>query len=352
MKRISFVMSVLVIAALLCLNVFSVDEQFMSHFWEYTAAASEGDPDKILAAVNVLDEILPNPSDVDGHNKMIWAVFKAAPICEEKGDFDKALYYYEKFVKYATYLMENDGQDFAENIKLTEAIIRHLSQVPEVYVACDNPADVPYYGSKHEPEYGTFFGKCAEFEEGYETGHLIYVQFFNETIASFHYLFPSEPVYTLIAWNVPNENKGDLDAINSGAWDDYVISDLKFLSTLEHKILLRFGAEGHGHRLPQGRRQLHTLGGKAIPVGKNVGQRQLQHQVGTPLHRRGGTGPLIVGGRLSSLYKTTAHNTNSIILLPLGDLLQQPPMAVMEGIEFADHRKNHRQLPPFLSKRC
>ncbi|MBQ9921378.1 MAG: S-layer homology domain-containing protein [Clostridia bacterium] len=259
MKRLLFFIFLSAIAVVLCFNTFAAQPEYMPYFWKYTGAASEGDPDAILKAVNDLDAVLPNPSNVDEHNKMIWAVFKAAPICEEKGDYDKALYYYEKFVKYATYLMENDGQDFAENIKLTQAIIRHLSQTPEVYVACDEPYDVPYYGAKHEQPYGTFFGKCAEFEEGYETGHLIYVQFFNETISSFHYLFPSEPVYTMVAWNVPNENKSDLDKVNSGSWDDYIISDLKFLSTLEHKILLRFGAEVNCWDIPADKAQRDEL---------------------------------------------------------------------------------------------
>lgn len=255
MKKLYFIVSAVVLAVLLCLGVLAAQPDYMSYFWKYTGAASGGDPDEILTAVNNLDGVLPSPSNIDEHNKMVWAVFKAAPICEEKGDYDKALYYYEKFVKYATYLMENDGQDFAENIKLTQAIIRHLSIKPEIYVACDEPADVPYYGAKHEPRYGTFFGKCAEFEEGYETGHLIYVQFFNETISSFHYLFPDEPVYTMVAWNVPNENKADLDRVNSGSWDDYIISDLKFLSTLEHKILLRFGAEVNCWDMPADKAQ-------------------------------------------------------------------------------------------------
>ena len=95
MKRFSFLTLILLIAAILSFNVFAAQPAYMSYFWKYTAAASSGDPDAILTAVNNLDAALPNPTNVDEHTKMIWAVFKAAPICEEKGDYDKALYYYE-----------------------------------------------------------------------------------------------------------------------------------------------------------------------------------------------------------------------------------------------------------------
>lgn len=230
-------------------------DDYMTQFWAYTSAASSGNPAEICAAVDALDAALPEPSNTDEHNKMIWAVQTAAAEYEKAGDYDKALYYYQKFVKYAGWLMTNDGQNHAENIKLSEAVIEHLTLGSEIYVECENPADAVYYGAKHEPQYGVFTGTCNGFDPINETAHLLYVRFFDETVESFEYMIPEEPIYLLVAWNVPNENKSDLDRINSGSADQYIISNLKYLSTLEHKVLIRFGAEVNCWDMPSDKAQ-------------------------------------------------------------------------------------------------
>lgn len=219
------------------------EEDYMSYFWKYTAAVSGGNPAEICSAVDDLDNALPSPENTDEHNKLIWAVQTAAKEYEKAGNFDKALYYYEKFVKYAQWLQQNDSQDHAENIKLSQAVIKHLNFTMELYVATENPDDAVYHGAMYEPEYGVFNGTCNGFDSSRENAHLLYVRFFDETIKDFFYMIPKEPVYLMIAWNVPNENKTDLDRINSGNDDEYIISNLKYISTLPHKVLLRFGAE-------------------------------------------------------------------------------------------------------------
>ncbi len=239
--KYKLIISAVITAVVLTISAAAAD--FMPYFWKYTAAVSGGNPTEICAAVDALDKVLPQPSNIDEYNKMLWAVYTAALEYEKAGVFDKALYYYEKFVNYADWLMKNDAQEHAENIKLTNAIIQHLTMHPELYVACENPADTVYHGAKYEPVHGTFFGTCADFLPGQETAHLLYVRFFDESVSGFNYMIPDEPVYLLVAWNVPNENKSDLDRINSGDADDYIISNLNYLATLDHKVLLRFGAE-------------------------------------------------------------------------------------------------------------
>lgn len=233
---------IFMLAAISLLTVVSAQD-YMPTFWKYTKAVSDGDPAEICAAVDALDEVLPSPSNADEYNKMVWAVYIAATHYEKAENYNKALYYYEKFVRYAEWLQANDNQDHAESIKLTNAVINHLTMTPELYVACEKPTDAVYYGSKHEPRYGTFFGTCNDFLPGRETAHLLYVRFFDETVEGFRYMIPDEPVYLLVAWNVPNEDKSDLDRISSGEADDYIISNLTYLATLDNKVLLRFGAE-------------------------------------------------------------------------------------------------------------
>ncbi|MBE6688548.1 MAG: hypothetical protein E7588_04625 [Ruminococcaceae bacterium] len=237
---------VILFAACLCVFLSSgvfAGEDYMKYFWAYTSAMSGGNPSEICASVDALDAALPDPSNADEYNKLIWAVQTAASEYEKAGNYDKALYYYQKFVDYAAWLQENDGQNHAENIKLSKAVINHLTLQPEIYIATKNPADAVYYGTKNEPHYGVFNGTCDGFNPESENAHLLYVRFFDETVESFFYMLPDTPSYLLVAWNVPNENKADLDRINSGTSDEYIIENLKYINTLPHKVLIRFGAE-------------------------------------------------------------------------------------------------------------
>ena len=218
-------------------------DSYMKYFWQYTSAVSGGNGSEICKAVDALDSALPNPSTADEYNKLIWAVQTAASEYEKAGNYDKALYYYEKFVNYASWLEQHDNQNHAENIKLSKAVINHLTLQPEVYMATQNPSDAVYYGAKHEQYYGVFTGTCDGFYPERENAHLLYVRFFDETVESFFYMLPSRPAYLMVAWNVPNENKSDLDRINSGISDEYIIKNLKYINTLPHKVFIRFGAE-------------------------------------------------------------------------------------------------------------
>ncbi len=238
------------------LTVFcSAAQDYMSYFWKYTEAASSGDPEKICNAVDALDKALPNPCDLKEHNTMIWAVLRAAKEYEISGNYDKALYYYQKFVKYAQWLQENDNQDHSENIKFTNAAINTLSLTPELYIATSQPADAVYYGAKHEPEYGVFNGSCDVYDSDHENAYLLYVRFFDETVKAFDYLIPQDAEYLMIAWNLPNENKSDLERVLSSDYDEYIISNLKYIATLEHKVLLRFGAEVNCWNIPADKAQ-------------------------------------------------------------------------------------------------
>lgn len=181
----------------------------------------------------------------------IWTSYHAAFNALKAYDYDKTQTELQNFITYASHLEQYDGQSHWENIKSLSAIKNHLSLSPQLYVEASSPADAKYFGAKHEPEYGAFFGKCDSFAEGKETAYLLYVQFGKETISSFEYLIPKkDDLYLEIAWNLPNENKADLDKVASGSMDSYIMSNLKYVGKLKQKVLLRFGAEVNCWSLP------------------------------------------------------------------------------------------------------
>ncbi|MBQ9921856.1 MAG: hypothetical protein IJO52_06695, partial [Clostridia bacterium] len=182
-------------------------DDYMTQFWGYTAAVTDGDPVKICSAVDALDAALPSPRDANEHNKLIWAFQTAARENMKLENYDKALYYYRKFVSCAEWLQANDAQHHEENITFANAMINHLELPSELYVACEYPEDAVYYGAKNEPRYGVFNGTCNGFDTQSETAHLLYVRFFDETIESFFYMLPDEDAYLLVAWNLPHESR-------------------------------------------------------------------------------------------------------------------------------------------------
>ncbi|MGN1058995.1 MAG: stalk domain-containing protein [Clostridia bacterium] len=221
-----------------------------SAVWAYAAAVESGNLQDIVTTVEALNSIHPSPADVSECKAMLWPAYNAGFAYEKLGNFTKALEYYRKFVAYASYLQTYDNQDHRENIKGISAIVNHLSLTPQLYAESAAPADVPQYGAKNEPA-GTFFGKCDSFSAGQESAYLLYITFGTESVATFDYLLPDESVYLEIAWNLPNENKSDLDGVNSGAYDNYMIENLKHIATLRHKVFLRFGAEVNCWSLPE-----------------------------------------------------------------------------------------------------
>ncbi len=211
----------------------------------------------VLALIMMHFSVNVYATSFDEAQNNIWKAYIAAFDYEKAGDYDLALNEYNRFINYATYLQENAGQSHWENIKGLGAIANHLSMKPELYVESTNPADAKYFGAKYEPQFGAFYGKCDTFDKENETAFLLYVRFGTETIGGFSYMIPeNEDIYLEIAWNTPNQNKAELDLINSGAMDEYIVSNLQYVSTLKQKVLLRFGAEVNCWMLPSDETEL------------------------------------------------------------------------------------------------
>lgn len=216
---------------------------------EYNAALSSGDADRIIQAVKAIEALYAQPRNKSQRSAVTWGQQKCAQLYEQNGDFVNAKAYYEKFLENVTWL-NNNGENYADSIKTTKAILNHLSLAPQVYVEAEYPADVPHFGAKHEPANGVFFGTCATFTPD-ETAFLLYVEYFSQTVEMFSYLLPEDKSIPVeIAWNVP-ENLESLERVASGESDSYMIENLKFIASDGRPVLLRFAAEANCWDIPE-----------------------------------------------------------------------------------------------------
>lgn len=222
----------------------------------YASAEASGDSKGILEAVANIEKLYPSVTTVRDHEVLIWPYLSASVAAEKLGYYDKAIEYSQKFINSAKLLQEQTGADHSENIKFRESILEHLTLGPEVYTEANYPYDVPYYGAKHENADGTFIGACNDgmygsLDSQLVTGFLLYVKFFEEQMESFEHMFPErEDIYFEIAWNLPNESLSDLKRVIDSYSDQYIISNLQYISTLKQNILLRFGAEVNCWEMP------------------------------------------------------------------------------------------------------
>ena len=216
----------------------------------YMEARESGDLKALVAAVKRIEAVYSSPADVTEHERLCTPRIHAANAYEAMGQFSMAAEYYRRALENveAIRALENSDRFFDYTITLPE-LIRHNEKTPTVYAETTDLSNIPYFGAVGETEAGTVQGMCLdkadEFDPSFHSAHLLYVQFFNEDIGAFSWkLNDKTDDYTLlVGWNVPNENKADLDRINSGESDDYIIENLKYLDTLNCNVLLRFGAE-------------------------------------------------------------------------------------------------------------
>jgi hypothetical protein len=243
----------LLLSCSLLFSMFGLTASAADSYWtlndKFQTAKESGDQQGLLSAVDQILVMYPNyPSASDCHY-IVWKLPAAAAICEQQGNFSKALTYYQKYLDGLRFLQKS-GDDYTDSIKLVEKILEHLSVTPQVYVEASNPADAHYYGMKNEPKLGTYNGACNYPADGTLTNaYLLYAHFFTENFSDFDWLVKENLTagngYLEAAWNVPNETKEELDQINSGAYDSYIISNLQYLNSISgtYKVLLRFGAE-------------------------------------------------------------------------------------------------------------
>lgn len=243
-KIISVTVCIVLLISMLSVVCFADDAAYWKAQKAYADANASGNKDSIVAAVKMIEAAYPNPSNADQYNRTATPIFNAAKIYEEQTKYDLAIQYYQKALKYYTWLDKNTSANYKDlMINIPETIL-HLSVKPEVYTATSNLSTLPYYGARNESKAGTYFGTCNTFDAG-ESAFLLYVRFGSEKISDFGYrIHDTSQDYILeVAWNAYPENKSFFDGINSGKWDSYINEQLSYLGTLSGKIMLRFAAE-------------------------------------------------------------------------------------------------------------
>lgn len=243
-KRIlSLVFSVIMVISLVpSLTAYAVPQAYWPIQADYLAAVDSNNDDGIISAVERLNALFPNPSSVDEANMTAWPLQKAAAIYEKRGQFAKAAETYRKFLSLVEYLDEN-GTDYYDLIRATESLLDHCSVAPAVYTVTEDI--VSYHGAKNEPERGTFFGKCKE--DGASSAFLLYANFGTESFETYSYLIPDDKKVQILefAWNIGDETFESLRDIADGRYDDYIRDNVRFMSTLDRPVLLRFAAEAN-----------------------------------------------------------------------------------------------------------
>lgn len=249
-KRFNFITRVLcafMCAAMLLAaapTTFAADADYWPAQSAYNAALESGDEKAILDAVSMIEKAYPEPENIDQYLRLYFPLMKAAAIYEKNGQYTYAAKYYKKAYDMASRLDEADYY-FKDHLNTVEMLWRHNSITPTVYAETSNVENIPYYAARGEQRAGCAHGMTDYFDALYDNAQILYVQFFNEDIKSLSWQLtsPTSDYTLMIGWNVPNENYEDLERITSGEADDYIRHNLEFLSTLECRVLIRFGAE-------------------------------------------------------------------------------------------------------------
>ncbi len=257
--KLKKIVNLLLSLTILMPSAYAADD-YPKGYWaireRYVSADNSADYRGVLEAVADMENLYPNVSTTREHEVLIWPYLSASVAAEKAGYYDKAIEYSQKFINSAKLLQEKTGANHEENIKFREAILNHLTLGPEVYTDATYPADVPFHGAMYENEKGAFVGSCYDGMTGSLDGELVpgfllYVRFFEESVESFSHMFPEkDDIYFEIAWNVYPENLYSLQRVLEPSSDEYIISNLKYISGIHENVLLRFGAEVNCWEMP------------------------------------------------------------------------------------------------------
>ncbi len=260
------------------------------HYDRWNEAVKNKDYKTILELAPVIEALYKGEELNKDNSGMLTLVCEQAAIgCELKGDLEGAVNWFKKELVYDEYI-HNNVHDWSDRITLTKALIRQLDVKTDIYTVASNPSDVPYFGALGEPKVGTLQGSVCHRDasksiQSGESAILIYVEFEPNSSYSMQYwveyytknekgqkALAGDSVIEL-AWNFPKE-AGQLSDILNGNNDSYIIDSLKYLGTLNTKILLRIGAEMNvWTNLPDGqqyRDSFKKIAGYARQYTKNV----------------------------------------------------------------------------------
>lgn len=219
-----------------------------NEYWKlhepYAKAVAENNETEILRLCEETIKVFKDrPMDSDKAGILNARYEKMYQIYEKQGNYDMAIKCLKEMIPYAEYLKFDDA------VKLAKARIVKLDPMTEVYALSQNTDSIPFYGMKHEPKNGTYFGRPTSANGptplNNETAISFYVECLQENIQDFDYYigkYADGKRIIHLAFNMPNEND-TLKKVLETASDTYLKETMQYLKSLNTPVLLRIGGE-------------------------------------------------------------------------------------------------------------
>ena len=220
---------------------------YWPYFLEYTAAEESGDIDRILRTGDAMLEFYKNypiNEDIAGMSLRIYRYRYDKAIFEKRGDYAAAIANIDKVLYFANYLNSKDLVIAATARK------NKLDPMPQVYTYSNN--STVYYGAKHEPATGSYYGRAMHVVDGEsnleqirgESSYTVYVEVGQNSTPMYNGIMRevAEGHLIQVALNFPNEAQTCIE-VAAGTHDANIAETLNHIAKFDTPVLLRVGAE-------------------------------------------------------------------------------------------------------------
>ncbi len=155
-------------------------------YWQYqepfNQANASGDYATLIPVARDIQNLMETQEDNESTRGILYTVYEAlATAYEAQKNYELAIHYLQKQIEYAYKL------GFDDAIILAEKRITQINPNTEVYALSQNLWQLPYYGAKHEPVVGAYFGRThgSSGVLAHESAVSVYVECFQEEISGF-----------------------------------------------------------------------------------------------------------------------------------------------------------------------
>lgn len=235
-----------VIISMFFSSAVTVNAAIPQAYWQFhdsfDAAVASGDEDEIIRLSEEIKKVFYSEAASEEKAGILYKIYDAVyPIYQKRGDYDAAISALKAQLPYAKQL------NFADSVKLIDARIRQIDPMTEVYALSGNTSGAPYYGAKNEPRNGAYYGRVYYGDAPYDSESAVsfYVECLSERAEAFDYLirpYDNGQRMIQICYNMPQEG-ATIAAVNSGANDAKIISDMQYIGSLSSPALIRIGGE-------------------------------------------------------------------------------------------------------------
>lgn len=214
-------------------------------FWEnnnrFIEAIEQGDCDNaVWLCSTIVNTLAAEPATEDYLTMAATKLLQTAELLEKHGRYSEAADFFNRYVPYA------DRIGWADGVKIAKAKILQYTTRFEMYRQTDSPQI--YYGAKHEPVSGTYYGVVSDSvladELGETSSVLLYIEY-GDTNFDWPRVILNKArergQMVTVALNCPGEGTQISEILRDSA---YALELLHFLQQYpDLKIILRFGAE-------------------------------------------------------------------------------------------------------------